>query len=53
LFSRALHAPGAAQIRGNQATQARIASGIAIAQLLQIRFTPESRIQLGPNLKGK
>ena len=51
LLSRALHAPGTAQIRGNQTAQSRIARRIAVTQLLEIRFTPESRIQLGPDLE--
>ena len=53
LLSRALHASRTAQVRRNQLAQARITSRIAITQLLQIRFAPESRIQLGPDLERK
>nr|BFE92915.1 hypothetical protein GCM10020185_34510 [Pseudomonas brassicacearum subsp. brassicacearum] len=51
MFSRAVQPPGAAQVRGDQPAQARIALGIAITQLLQIRLAPESRIQLGPDVE--
>ncbi|MNL36198.1 hypothetical protein D3C87_1582680 [compost metagenome] len=53
LFSRALHAAGTAQIRGDHPAQACIACRVAVAQLLKIRFAPESRIQLGPDLEWK
>lgn len=51
LRSAAPQAPGVAQVGGNQAPQALIAGRVAIAQLLQVRLAPESRIQLGPHVK--
>ena len=51
LFSRALHAARAAQVRGDQTAQAAITCRVAIAQLFQVGFAPERPIQLGPYLK--
>ena len=42
LFSRALHAPRAAQVRGDQTAQAAIACRVAIAQLFQVGLAPRT-----------
>ncbi len=51
LFSRAVQAPSAAQVGGDQAAQPRIARRVAVAQLPEVGPAPESRIQLGPDLE--
>ena len=53
LLRRAGQAPGAAQVSRNQAAQARLPRRLAVTQQLQVRFAPESRLQLGPDAKGK
>ena len=51
LLSRTLHAPRAAQVGGDQAAQALVPGRVAIAQLIEVRLAPKSRIQLGPDVK--